>query len=130
MGGSAGLSRRPVAAAPAVGVDETSFQRRHEYVTVILPANLSIDDSRVRFELTRYLPDNWVPVPSRDVDGQRDLPLRLDAEVANLGKFSASQVGHRVAASAHPPIRLAAAIVRRCTQLDRSTTWRRPFSTA
>ncbi len=89
MGGSAGLSRRPVAAAPAVGVDETSFQRRHEYVTIILPANLSIDDSRVQFELTRYLPDNWVPVPSRDVDGQSALPHRLDAEVANLGKFSA-----------------------------------------
>ena len=29
---------------------------------LILPANLSIDDSRVQFELTRYLPDNWVPV--------------------------------------------------------------------
>ena len=30
-----GLSRRPVAAATAIGVDETSFQRRHEYVTVV-----------------------------------------------------------------------------------------------
>ena len=29
-----GLSRRAVAASPVVGVDETSFQRRHEYVTV------------------------------------------------------------------------------------------------
>ena len=56
---------------------------------LILPANLSIDDSRVQFELTRYLPDNWVPVIEKDVDGQRALPLRIDGEVANLGKFSA-----------------------------------------
>jgi hypothetical protein len=29
---------------------------------LILPANISIDDPRVQFELTRYLSDNWVPV--------------------------------------------------------------------
>ena len=34
---------------------------------LILPANLSIDDSRVQFELTRYLPDYWVPVIEKDV---------------------------------------------------------------
>ena len=56
---------------------------------LILPANLSIDDSRVQFELTRYLPDNWVPVIEKDVDGQSALPHRLDGEIANLGKFSA-----------------------------------------
>ena len=56
---------------------------------LILPANVSIDDSRVQFELTRYLPDNWVPVIEKDVDGQRALPQRIDGEVANLGKFSA-----------------------------------------
>ena len=56
---------------------------------LILPANLSIDDSRVQFELTRYLPDNWVPVIEKDVDGQSALPQRLDGEIANLGKFSA-----------------------------------------
>ena len=52
---------------------------------LILPANLSIDDSWVQFELTRYLPDNWVPVIEKDVDGQSDLPHRLDGEIANLG---------------------------------------------
>ena len=30
-----GLSGRAVVAARVVGVDETSFQRRHEYVTVV-----------------------------------------------------------------------------------------------
>ena len=56
---------------------------------LILPANLSIDDPRVQFELTRYLPENWVPVIEKDVDGQQALPLRIDGEVANLGKSSA-----------------------------------------
>lgn len=56
---------------------------------LILPANISIDDPRVQFELTRYLSDNWVPVIEKDVDGPNSLPLRLDSEVPNLGKFAA-----------------------------------------
>ena len=58
---------------------------------LILPANVAIDDPRVQFELTRYLADNWVPVIERDVDGPSSLPLRLDGEVPNLGKFAASR---------------------------------------
>ena len=58
---------------------------------LILPANVAIDDSRVQFELTRYLADNWVPVIEKDVDGPSSLPLRLDGEVPNLGKFAASR---------------------------------------
>ncbi|HOD81284.1 MAG TPA: Swt1 family HEPN domain-containing protein [Phycisphaerae bacterium] len=56
---------------------------------LILPANVSIDDPRVQFELTRYLSDNWVPVIEKDVDGPNSLPLRMDGEVPNLGKFAA-----------------------------------------
>lgn len=56
---------------------------------LILPANISIDDTRVQFELTRYLPDNWVPAIEKDVDGPSSLPLRLDSELPNLGKLSA-----------------------------------------
>lgn len=58
---------------------------------LILPANVPIDDPRVQFELTRYLSDNWVPVIEKDVDGPSSLSLRLDSEVPNLGKFSASR---------------------------------------
>ena len=58
---------------------------------LILPANIAIDDPRVQFELTRYLTDNWVPVIEKDVDGPGSLPLRLDGEVPNLGKFHASR---------------------------------------
>jgi predicted AAA+ superfamily ATPase len=56
---------------------------------LILPANVPIGDSRVQFELTRYLSDNWVPVIERDVDGPNSLPQRLDGEVPNLGKYAA-----------------------------------------
>jgi predicted AAA+ superfamily ATPase len=56
---------------------------------LILPANIPIDDPRVQFELTRYLSDNWTPILERDVDGPNSLPLRIDGEVPNLGKFAA-----------------------------------------
>ena len=56
---------------------------------LILPANIPIDDPRVQFELTRYLPDNWIPILEKDIDGPSSLPLRIDGEVPNLGKFAA-----------------------------------------
>jgi len=56
---------------------------------LIMPSNVSIDDPRVQFELTRYLSDNWTPVIEKDVDGPNSLPLRIDGEVPNLGKFAA-----------------------------------------
>ena len=56
---------------------------------LIMPANLPIDEPRVQFELTRYLSDNWVPILEKDVDGPSALPLRMDAEVPNLGKYAA-----------------------------------------
>jgi predicted AAA+ superfamily ATPase len=56
---------------------------------LILPANIAIDDFRVQFELTRYLSDNWVPVIEADVDGPNALPLRLDGDIPNLGRFAA-----------------------------------------
>jgi predicted AAA+ superfamily ATPase len=56
---------------------------------LILPGNVALDDPRVQSELTRYLSDNWVPVIEKDVDGPHSLPLKLDSELPNLGKFSA-----------------------------------------
>ena len=56
---------------------------------LILPGNVAIDDPRVQSELTRYLSDNWVPVIEKDVDGPNSLPLKIDGEQPNLGKYSA-----------------------------------------
>ena len=72
---------------------------------LILPANLPLDDSRVQFELTRYLPDNWVPVIERDIDGANSLPLRLDGEVPNLGRYSACRRVARAIYLGQPPSR-------------------------
>lgn len=58
---------------------------------LILPSTIPIDDQRVQFELTRYLSDIWVPIIEKDVDGPNSLPLRIDAEVPNLGKLSATR---------------------------------------
>ncbi len=58
---------------------------------LILPASIPISDRRVQFELTRYLSDQWVPVIEKDVDGGNSLPLRIDGEIANLGKYSATR---------------------------------------
>ena len=56
---------------------------------LILPSLIPIADRRVQFELTRYLADNWPPVIEKDVDGPSALPLQLDGDVPNLGKFKA-----------------------------------------
>ena len=66
-----------------------SLWEKGDHSPLILPSNVPIDDPRVQFELTRYLSDNWVPVIEKDVDGPNSLPLRIDGEVPNLGKFSA-----------------------------------------
>jgi predicted AAA+ superfamily ATPase len=58
---------------------------------LILPSTVPVDDPRVQFELTRYLSDNWVPIIEKDVDGPSSLPLRIDADVPNLGKLSATR---------------------------------------
>lgn len=58
---------------------------------LIMPANIPIDDPRVRDELTRYLADQWKPIIEADVDGPAALPVRIDGEVPNLGKFSATR---------------------------------------
>ncbi len=56
---------------------------------LIQPGNLPIDDPRVQFGLTRYLSDNWAPIIEKDVDGAHSLPVMLDGEAPNLGKFAA-----------------------------------------
>lgn len=58
---------------------------------LILPSTVPIDDSRVQFELTRYLSDNWVPIIEKDVDGPGSLPLKIDGEQPNLGRLAATR---------------------------------------
>lgn len=68
-----------------------SLWERNDQSVAIMPAHVPIDDQNVQGELTRYLEDNWVPVIGKDVDGPHSLPLALDRENPNFGKFSASR---------------------------------------
>ncbi len=58
---------------------------------LIQPGHILIDNQRVQFELTRYLSDNWVPIIEKDIAGPNSLPLRLDEEQPNLGKYHATR---------------------------------------
>ena len=68
-----------------------SLWEKGDHSPLIMPATIPIDDQRVRFELTRYLSDNWVPIIEKDVDGPNSLPMRLDNELPNLGKVHAAR---------------------------------------
>ncbi|NCC31438.1 MAG: ATP-binding protein, partial [Chloroflexia bacterium] len=58
---------------------------------LIMPANLPLDEEHVQTELTRYLSAQWVPIIEKDVDGPHALPLHLDRDVPNLGKYAATR---------------------------------------
>jgi len=75
---------------------------------LILPSSIPIDDPRVQFELTRYLSENWVPVIEKDVDGPASLPVRLDGDVPNLGRYSAARRVARTIYLGSAPISTAA----------------------
>lgn len=56
---------------------------------IILPANVPMAEGQVQSELTRYLEDSWVPIIAKDVDGSNSLPVFLDGQNPNLGRYSA-----------------------------------------
>jgi len=66
-----------------------SLWERQDSNLLIMPATIPIDDSSVQNELTHYLDDQWTPVIAKDVDGEYSLPLKIDREVPNLGRYSA-----------------------------------------
>jgi len=66
-----------------------SLWAREDRNLLILPATLPIDDPDVKYELTHYLDDNWVPIIDQDVDGATSVPYRLDGSNPNLGRYSA-----------------------------------------
>jgi len=68
-----------------------SLREKGDRNPLILPSTIPMDDARVHFELTRYLPDNWVAIIEKNVDGPSSLPLKIDREVPNLGKLHATR---------------------------------------
>jgi predicted AAA+ superfamily ATPase len=85
-----------------------SLWQKNDRNPLIMPANIPIDEPRVQFELTRYLSDNWVPILEKDVDGPGSLPMRIDSDVPNLGKFAAARRVARTVYLGSAPVSSAA----------------------
>lgn len=64
---------------------------RQDNSLLIMPSSIPLDDLTVQPLLTYYLEDPWIPVIERDIDGPNSLPLELDRENPNLGRYSASR---------------------------------------
>ncbi len=85
-----------------------SLWERQDGNLLIMPGNVPIDDQLVQFELTRYLDDQWVPVLEKDVDGPNSLPLSLDRDNPNLGRYSACRrVSRTIYMGSAPTLRAA-----------------------
>jgi predicted AAA+ superfamily ATPase len=81
-----------------------SLWERQDSNVLIMPGNVPVDDQLVQFELTRYLEDQWVPVIEKDVDGANSLPLSLDRDNPNLGRYSACRrVSRTIHSHPDPP---------------------------
>ncbi len=66
-----------------------SLWERDDKSLLIMPAHIPMDDAQVQSEMTRYLDDNWVPIIEKDVDGSNSLPLDIDRQNPNFGRYSA-----------------------------------------
>lgn len=85
-----------------------SLWERQDSNLLIMPGNVPVEDQVVQFELTRYLEDQWVPVLEKDVDGANSLPLALDRDNPNLGRYSASRrVARTIYMGSAPTMRAA-----------------------
>ncbi len=85
-----------------------SLWERDDKSLMIMPAHVPMDDPQVQSELTRYLEDNWIPVIDKDVDGANSLPLSIDRNNPNLGRYSACRrVTRTVYMGSAPTLRAA-----------------------
>jgi hypothetical protein len=75
---------------------------------LILPAAVPLNDPNVLRELNRSLEEQWTPVIEKDVDGTRALPVKLDKENPNLGRYSACRRAARTIYMGSAPIHKAA----------------------
>jgi hypothetical protein len=65
--------------------------QRGDQNLLIMPGTIPMDEARVNSELTKYLEDGWDPVIRSDIDGPNALPLRIDQDNRNLGRYSATR---------------------------------------
>jgi len=85
-----------------------SLWERQESNLLIQPGNVPLDDTAVSEELRRHLDENWAPVMDKDVDGPHSLPLEIDRELPNLGRYSACRRVARTVFMGSAPLQDAA----------------------
>ncbi len=64
---------------------------REDKSLMILPASIPMDDLGVHAQLASYLPETWDAVIAKDIDGPTSVPLAIDQEIPNLGRYSATR---------------------------------------
>jgi predicted AAA+ superfamily ATPase len=64
---------------------------RDDRSLLIQPGSVPLDNTRVKHELQRYLPEGWSAVMDRDVDGEGAEPRRIDQENPRLGVLVAAE---------------------------------------
>ncbi|CAN5256261.1 Swt1 family HEPN domain-containing protein [soil metagenome] len=58
---------------------------------MIMPGDIPLDESRVRNQFVRYLPDGWDAVVDSNVAGPDSRPKELDEQVGSLGRYHAAR---------------------------------------
>lgn len=71
---------------------------------MIMPGSVAVGAARVQPELLNYLPKEWAPIISGDVDGDTSTPFRIDQSTPNLGQISATRRVARAVFMATAPL--------------------------
>lgn len=58
---------------------------------MIMPGSIPICISKIRDELSRYLPENWNAIIDSEIDGKDSIPFSLDKTNARFGEFMATR---------------------------------------
>ncbi|BCV23911.1 Swt1 family HEPN domain-containing protein [Gelria sp. Kuro-4] len=64
---------------------------RQDSSLLIMPGSISLDNTTVREELTRYLREGWNAVVESNVDGPRSLPYQIDRQNPRFGRWMAAR---------------------------------------
>jgi len=65
--------------------------QRQDASLLIMPSSLPLDSEVVQTEIHKHLAQSWSAVLSSDVDGESSTPIRIDSEIRNLGRYSATR---------------------------------------
>lgn len=65
--------------------------KRDDKSLMIMPGTVPMDAREVSSELVKYLDEQWPPIIATDVDGPVSLPLQIDQQRPNLGRYSATR---------------------------------------